>query len=135
MFSYGQSISEIIFYFQFNSHVCFNIFHAENPGSHWKICNFSHLLNKFQITLPQIRDYPKRVIYPLIESHWYTLYTCTTTFRKIQKIWKSFCLDPDFMGVRRIIWTSWILHAKFDVTGKIGSHDIGFNLIYGYRVD
>ena len=29
---------------------------------------FFTLLNKFQITLPQMRDYPKRVIYPLIGS-------------------------------------------------------------------
>ena len=34
-------------------------FIAENPGSHYK-------LNKFQITLPQMRDYPKKVIYPLL---------------------------------------------------------------------
>ena len=44
-------------------------FIAENTGSRRKIYNFSQLLNKFQITLPQIRDYPKRVITPLIESH------------------------------------------------------------------
>ena len=42
---------------------------VENSGSHRQTCNFSHLLNKSQITLPQIRDYPKRVIYPLIKSH------------------------------------------------------------------
>ena len=44
-------------------------FIAENSGSHRIICNLSHLLNKFQIILPQIWDYPKRVIYPLIESY------------------------------------------------------------------
>ena len=44
-------------------------FIAENTGSCRKIYNFSQLLNKFQITLPQIRDYPKRVITPLIKSH------------------------------------------------------------------
>ena len=39
-----------------------------NTGSPRKIYNFSQLLNKFQITLPQMRDYPKRVITPLLRA-------------------------------------------------------------------
>ena len=48
--------------------ICQNFRHSRfcHEEKNW---NFSHLLNKFQITLPLMWDYPKRVIYPLIESH------------------------------------------------------------------
>ena len=55
---------------------------AENPALHRKMCNFSSLLNKFQITLPKMWDYPKRVITPLIKDHcvgitdWYLKKSC-----------------------------------------------------------
>ena len=43
-------------------------FIAKNTGSCRKIYNFPQLLNKVQITLPQIRDYPKRVITPQLRA-------------------------------------------------------------------
>ena len=74
-------------------------FIAKNPGSHQKINNFSHLLNKFQINLPKIWDYPKRLIYPLIESH-----CCRSRYHYVLPFWCFVALRIRHFNSEIIFW-------------------------------
>ena len=91
---------------------------AIDPASYRKVCNFSiYLLNKFQITLHQMRDYPKKVLYILIKNH------CTNKWN----LWSKFFYKTITCCSLRMLSKQPKLATYYICTVRSSIHDISFS--------